>query len=298
MYPTTDGITPDLPEPDWDAVAAQLAEKTRLAAYDETEIKQLREIYPPETAAALLRPAYTLRERIALLPRGVLVLMAALLSTVIALGVWVATTPLTTPAAEGQGTAVPADSGGVSAGFAAPGEFTEQQGAAAANGGAAGVAAAGSASTPEIVVHVVGEVHQPGVYTLPAGSRITAALEQAGGATPAAAVEALNLARVLVDGEKITVPSAAQVAEGWVAADAAGEGAGGGSTTGNSPGKINLNTATVQQLEQLPKIGAVTAANIVAWRDAHGGFQSVEQLLEVGGIGEKTLTLLREHVTL
>ncbi|MFD0922111.1 ComEA family DNA-binding protein [Saccharopolyspora rosea] len=142
-----------------------------------------------------------------------------------------------------------------------------------------------AASAPaQLVVSVVGKVERPGLVTVPAGSRVADALDAAGGPLPDTDVTALNLARRLVDGEQlyVAVPAPAQ------AAGQSGGGAG--------DGKVDLNTATEEQFDALPGIGEVTARRIVQWRTEHGRFDSVDQLREVGGIGESRFARLRELV--
>jgi len=135
-----------------------------------------------------------------------------------------------------------------------------------------------------VVVHVLGAVPRPGLYRLPEGSRIVDAVAAAGGFAPEAERGALNLARVLVDAEQLVVPA---VGEAPVAAP-----------PGTSPdGRIDLNRADRAELETLPRVGPAMAERIVAWREQHGGFRAVEDLLEVSGIGERTLEAMRELVT-
>lgn len=134
-----------------------------------------------------------------------------------------------------------------------------------------------TATSGTIVVDVSGKVAQPGIVTLPAGSRVVDAIEAAGGTK--ADTSGLNLARVLVDGEQIVV--------GVTAPQTAG-----GSTA------VSLNSATAQQLESLPGIGPVTAQAIISWRTANGGFKRIDDLLKVKGIGSKTLAELKPHVAL
>ncbi len=146
-------------------------------------------------------------------------------------------------------------------------------------------AAPSGASTASVgaplIVHVAGMVVRPGVYELPAGARVVDALDAAGGAIDGTDLSQLNLARVLVDGEQVAVGvPAAPVPPG-------GAGPGAGPTPGLAP--IDLNTATESDLDTLPGVGPVLAARIVAWRDENGSFSSVDELLEVSGIGESTL---------
>ena len=151
--------------------------------------------------------------------------------------------------------------------------------------------AAASAAPGKVVVDVSGKVRHPGVATLPAGSRVVDALREAGGARRGVDLAGLNLARVLVDGEQILVGVAPPPG---VAASAAST-----STAAAGPGQlVNINTATLEGLEALPGVGPVTAQKILDWRTAHGSFSSVDELLEVDGIGEKTLADLAPYVTL
>ncbi|MCR1782333.1 helix-hairpin-helix domain-containing protein [Nocardioides carbamazepini] len=148
---------------------------------------------------------------------------------------------------------------------------------------------AAAASAPATVtVDVAGKVRRPGIVVLDAGARVTDAVEAAGGARKGVDLTPLNLARVLVDGEQVVVGApAATVPSG-------SPGAGGGGPAGPL---VNLNTAGLAELESLPQVGPVTAQAIIAWREARGGFTSVDELLEVDGIGDKTLAQITPHVT-
>lgn len=161
--------------------------------------------------------------------------------------------------------------------------------------------------TQPVVVSVVGLVHSPGLVTLAPGARIADALTAAGGATDGADTIGLNMARPVGDGEQIVVgvtppkgqPTAlgSSVSPGSAAASPpVAPGKPPGSTAPKQGDVINLNTATVQQLDTLPGVGPVTAAAIVAWRDANGKFNSVDQLAEVDGIGPARLEKLRALV--
>ncbi|MDH4159221.1 MAG: helix-hairpin-helix domain-containing protein [Actinomycetota bacterium] len=157
-----------------------------------------------------------------------------------------------------------------------------------ATSGAAGTsgdpATSPTSSSETVVVDVAGAVRRPGVIELPAGARVIDALDAAGGALPRADTTPLNLARVLLDGEQVLV-----LVRGRSAA-VPGAGSAGTSTT------VNLNTATVEQLDTLPGIGPVLAQRILDWRTANGGFASVDQLLEVSGIGDATFADLEPLV--
>ena len=137
-----------------------------------------------------------------------------------------------------------------------------------------------------LVVHVAGAVRRPGVYELRAGARVADAVAKAGGARRRADLGAVNLAAELQDGRQVLVPLRAE--PGSAAASA------GGATTPGVP--LDLNTATVEQLDELDGIGPATAQQIVAYREAHGGFGSVEELDQVPGIGETRLAALRDKV--
>ncbi|WP_204163583.1 ComEA family DNA-binding protein [Nocardioides gilvus] len=141
----------------------------------------------------------------------------------------------------------------------------------------------------EVVVDVAGKVRRPGIVVLPAGSRVVDAIGAAGGAKRGVDLTSLNLARRLLDGEQILVGRSA--ATGVGAAPAPG--------TPPSPtgALVNLNSASPMELETLPGVGPVTAAAIVEWRERHGGFTAVEDLLEVDGIGEVTLERLAPLVS-
>lgn len=143
-----------------------------------------------------------------------------------------------------------------------------------------------------VIVDIVGQVTHPGVLHLPAGSRVIDALTAAGGALPGAEVAAVNLARVLVDGEQVRIPAPGEQAP--PASVVAGTG---GGTTGGSSALVNLNTADLAALDTLPGVGPVLAQRILDWRVAHGRFTSVDELAEVSGIGQRMLEQLRPKVT-
>lgn len=143
-----------------------------------------------------------------------------------------------------------------------------------------------------VVVDVEGKVRRPGIVTLPIGSRVVDALEEAGGARPGVDLTALNLARVLVDGEQIVV---GVKPPGGVAAPAASVP---GAASGSGGSMVKINAATQTELEELPGVGPVTAAAILQWRTDNGPFTSVDELLEVSGIGDATLAKIAPFVTL
>jgi competence protein ComEA len=139
---------------------------------------------------------------------------------------------------------------------------------------------ASPAATGEVVVHVIGEVRRPGIVTLPAGSRVSDAVEAAGGLRRGGSSGGLNLARALVDGEQVVVGPDAPAEPARAAGPA-------------SPGSpLDLNSATLEQLDGLPGVGPVLAGRILDWRTAHGRFAAVDQLREVSGIGARTFEQL------
>ncbi len=143
----------------------------------------------------------------------------------------------------------------------------------------------GAAASPRLVVHVVGAVRRAGLFRLPEGARVADALARAGGPTPRADLSLVHLAAPLADGQQVVVPRRGP--PGSVpAAGAPATGA-----------KVSLAMATVDQLDELPGIGPVTAQKIVDWRATHGPFRSVEDLDAVPGIGPARVEQLRDLVT-
>ena len=159
-------------------------------------------------------------------------------------------------------------------------------------GSVPGDEAADASAAETIVVDVAGRVRRPGLVTLPSGARVADAVQSAGGAFPRVDMTSLNLARPLVDGEQLLVGAAPATDPG--ALPSAGTGL---AAPGTPPALVDLNTATMEQLDALPGVGPVTGQAILDWRAANGGFTSVDQLLEVDGIGEVTLADLRDLVT-
>jgi competence protein ComEA len=145
--------------------------------------------------------------------------------------------------------------------------------------------AAPPAPPPPLVVDVAGAVRRPGLYRLPQGSRIADAVARAGGATAKAAVDGVNLAAPLADGEQIVVPLRIAGGGASVAASEASPPA--------ASGPVSMSTATVEQLDALPGIGPVTAQKILDYRAEHGAFHSVDELDAISGIGPAKLDELR-----
>ncbi|MDR0515224.1 MAG: ComEA family DNA-binding protein [Coriobacteriaceae bacterium] len=159
------------------------------------------------------------------------------------------------------------------------------QGTAAEVGGASDAAGEGATSQqqkalPSLYVHVGGAVCAPGLYELAAGSRLQAAIEAAGGFREDAATDAVNLARVLGDGEQVLVPTAAEFATGAVPGAFT-------QPSGGRPALVNINTASLAELVTLPGIGEATAKRLIANRESLGPFRSPEDVMRIPGIGEK-----------
>ena len=146
-------------------------------------------------------------------------------------------------------------------------------------------------SAERVWVHVAGEVRRPGLYRLDPDARAGAAVDAAGGLRRRADLTAINLAATVRDGQQIIVPARGESSPAAAPARHAGAAPGGGGGA-----KVSLGSATVQQLDGLDGIGPTLAQRIIEWRDAHGGFQSVEQLREVEGIGDKRFEALRAAV--
>jgi competence protein ComEA len=140
-----------------------------------------------------------------------------------------------------------------------------------------------------VVAHAAGAVVHPGVYELHAGARVTDLIDAAGGPTADADVDRLNLAAPIVDGERVYVP---RIGEVVAAADAVSSG-----SSSKPSGPLDLNTATLEQLDALPGVGPTTAQAIIDERERRGGFRSVDDLLDVRGIGPAKLDAIRDLVT-
>jgi competence protein ComEA len=158
-----------------------------------------------------------------------------------------------------------------------------------------------------VVVHVVGRVRHPGVVRLPAGSRVEQAVTAAGGARRDADLTRVNLARPLLDGEQVLVPRPGEPVTGeaslpglGVPAPPSGTRPGGGSATagGTTAQAVDVNTATLAELDTLPGVGPVLAQRILDWRAQNGRFTAVDELGEVSGIGDAVLARIRPLVRL
>jgi competence protein ComEA len=209
----------------------------------------------------------SIRERLASLSRGELVaLLAVVAVTVVGAGLWYARSlpkPVAVRAAIPSPVAAPASG--------APG------------------ASGGSGAPATILVDVAGWVRTPGVYEFRTGDRVVDAIDAAGGARPGALLASLNLAAPLTDGTQVLVPK-----QGATVGASAPVTAG----TSGAPGAlINVNTASVTELEELPGVGEVIAQAIVDYRTENGPFTAVDQLVDVSGIGDATLANIRDLVT-
>ena len=156
----------------------------------------------------------------------------------------------------------------------------------AAGGGRGAAAQAGSTRGAELYVHVAGAVRRPGLIRVPPETRVASALDRAGGPTRRADLTLVNLAAKVQDGQQIVVPA---------------KGAGGAAGAAAAPGvaaapgaQIHLSTATAEQLDEVDGIGPTLAERIIEYRDAHGGFRSIDELARVDGIGEKRLATLHD----
>ena len=145
-----------------------------------------------------------------------------------------------------------------------------------------------SVYTGEVIVDICGAVMDEQVVKLPAGSRIEDAIDAAGGLTDKADLTDINRAQILEDGEKIYIPSEGEKKKENKEKDTSGV---------TSDGRVNINLATEEELETLDGIGPVTAGKIIQWRTEYGNFKSINDLMEVNGIGEKTFAQLKEKIT-
>jgi competence protein ComEA len=151
-------------------------------------------------------------------------------------------------------------------------------------------AASPSLSPAAIFVYVTGWVRHPGVYEFHKGDRVIDALRVAGGARRGADLTSVNLAAFLADAQQVTIVKKGAAPPGVSAGT-------GGTGPGGTGGPVNINTATLEELETLPGIGPAIGQRIVDYRTAHGPFRSIDDLLNVSGIGEKRLADLRPNIT-
>ncbi|HEU4675111.1 MAG TPA: helix-hairpin-helix domain-containing protein [Motilibacteraceae bacterium] len=196
-------------------------------------------------------------------------------------------------AAGGAAQASPGPVRTVSSARAAPSQPSLGTPAAPTGPGGSGSAGSSPGGAPAlVVVHVVGQVRHPGLVHLPQGARVDDAVRAAGGATAAADLSGVNLARVVVDGEQLRVPS-----PGEVVAPPPGSGSAAGPPAEGAPAApVDLNSATLAELDALPGVGPVLAQRILDWRGEHQRFSSVDELREVRGIGPKVFADLQPLV--
>lgn len=190
---------------------------------------------------------------------------------------------------------------------------TSADGITAAGSAPAGTGVTGAAASTttvvaeELVVQAAGAVGRPGVFRLPADARVDDLVREAGGLTPDADADRVNLAAPVADGERVWVPRRGEVDPPEVVAGSGGgngegsTGAGAAATggpdgTSTEPEVVDLNSATATDLDTLPGVGPATATAILAYRDEQGAFSSVDELLEVRGIGDAKLEAIRPLV--
>jgi competence protein ComEA len=199
--------------------------------------------------------------------------------------------PLAEPAAQAAGAADAAVG-------ASDGQPTAVPGATGGPGGGGSEGGSGSmAASTEVVVHVVGAVAAPGVQRLPTGSRVIDAVEAAGGAAPDADLSRVNLAAVLADGQQVVVLRPGEAPPAAAGAGPSGPGADDGAGGEGDGPLVDINRASAAELEELPGVGPATAEAIIAHREQNGPFASVDDLLDVRGIGEAKLEQLRDRAT-
>ncbi|TFB98222.1 helix-hairpin-helix domain-containing protein [Cryobacterium adonitolivorans] len=230
---------------------------------------------------------------------------AAIVLLLAALGVTVAVTAIGQVSHSVQ---VPADSGagplsaegaGSAAGEPVAGSASDSPADTADQAGTA--APDGASAAPGVFVHVLGAVVHPGLFEVHQGARVVDVVAAAGGLLPTADEAGLNLARLVADGEQLYVPALGEVGSGPPAGVQAGSGGtestAGAAGTGAAAATVNLNTATMADLDTLPRIGPAMAQRILDYRAKEGRFASVEDLRNVTGIGEKTFAALKDLIT-
>jgi competence protein ComEA len=181
--------------------------------------------------------------------------------------------------------AVRGESGGGSSGYTSSYEYGSEAEGSGSEGEETGGEEAFSVEGGDVVVDVTGAVRDPGVYRLPAGSRVDDAVKRAGGETGKAELDSVNLAARLADGQQVVVPERVPGSPS-VGAVAGPE----------EDGPISLGTATAADLDTIDGIGPVTAEDIIQFREEHGGLSSVDQLDQISGIGPATMAALRERL--
>lgn len=149
----------------------------------------------------------------------------------------------------------------------------------------------------EIVVHITGEVKKEGVVYLEEGSRVVDAIKKAGGETKEADLSQVNLAYVLQDGQKIYIPNKNEKISAYTSENMGDNIEQNNTTTKKEGAKVNINTARVEELDQLPGIGPAIAQRIIDYRNEHGEFKKVEDIQEVKGIGDAKFSEIKDSIT-
>lgn len=159
--------------------------------------------------------------------------------------------------------------------------------------GTQAVAKEDAKSIVELWVDVKGAIHKPGIYKLKANARVFEAIQQAGGAVVNADINQINLAQIVEDGMVLYIPAKGEAPNQFTGQSNANT----SPSSSGSVGKINVNTATEQELETLPGIGPAKAQRIIQYRNDHGSFASVEDLKKISGLGEKTISRFKDRIT-
>lgn len=145
----------------------------------------------------------------------------------------------------------------------------------------------------KLYVYICGAINDPGVYEVPLETRVYEIIKLAGGCTPEAATEAVNQARLLIDGEQIKIPTREEIEQGEGTFEQIQESI----SEKSSSGKINLNTASMEELVTLKGIGVSRAQAIIQYREEHGAFQNIEEIMNISGIGKSTYEKLKEQIS-